>query len=278
MPIYFIAILTVVKISVKPEENPQLSNMPENLLYSETFKKVDPSSLNKERILVAPDDAHVQDIMTEAALVLQEIYGANSTSPTLQFFKNRSEAEASFSTNNSNILAGVVFGFANNMSTDYSGGGNLTYAIRYPKSDIPSTELKDAFVSQKSCRGQYESAEKGLYRGDCQVNKYLFTGFTGLQAAVDTAIIRKFGGNANFAPPNISVQMLPKPSYQPDSNYIQVISAIYFVIAYSPLISFLATNLVAEKEKKIKEGMRMMGLRSSVFWYVFTNLCLKIKN
>ena len=29
--------------------------------------------------------------------------------------------------------------------------------------------------------------------------------------------------------------------------------------------------LVAEKEKKIKEGMKMMGLRDAAFWYVSIN-------
>ncbi|OWF36066.1 ATP-binding cassette sub-family A member 5 [Mizuhopecten yessoensis] len=59
---------------------------------------------------------------------------------------------------------------------------------------------------------------------------------------------------------------MPKPSYTPDTSYLQTISSIYFVIAYSPFVSYLTTNLVAEKEKKIKESMKMMGMRDSAFW------------
>lgn len=65
------------------------------------------------------------------------------------------------------------------------------------------------------------------------------------------------------------MELFPKTIYTPDTSYIQILSAIYFVIAYSPFINFLVVNLVTEKEKKIKEGMRMMGLRDSAFWWVY---------
>ena len=262
MPLYFIAILVVIKISVKPDENPQLTGMPENSLYANKLFSVS----NDIRLIVAPDDSYIQDLMTEAAAVFKEATNMTSA-PTIQYFNNRSEAENAWTQNSSSVWAGILFNFANNASLDYSGGGNLSYAIRKGKSDIPDTATSNLYTGQGSCRGQYESSsEKGLFHGSCDVNKYLWTGFSALQAAIDTAIIRKYGGNPSFEHPGISVQMLPKPQFQPDSNYIQVISSIYFVIAYSPLISFLAVNLVAEKEKKIKEGMRMMGLKSSVFW------------
>ena len=65
---------------------------------------------------------------------------------------------------------------------------------------------------------------------------------------------------------DVSLQMMPKPDYTPDLTYLQTISSIYFVLAYSFFINFLTVNLVAEKEKKIREGMFMMGLRNSIFW------------
>lgn len=264
MPLYFIAILIIIKISVKPEENPRLTDMPENSVYAPRLLSLSKKDI---RLLIAPDDLYIQDLMTEVNTIFQT--ATNLTSPpTLQYFKNRSEAENSFIQNSTSVWAGIVFSFANNASLDYTGGGNLTYAIRKGRADIPNTAMSGLFATQGGCRGRYQpKSNKGLYTGeDCAVNKYLWTGFSALQAAIDSAIIRRYGGDPNFEHPGISVQMLPKPEFQPDSNYIQVISSIYFVIAYSPIISFLATNLVAEKEKKIKEGMRMMGLKSSVFW------------
>jgi ATP-binding cassette subfamily A (ABC1) protein 5 len=65
---------------------------------------------------------------------------------------------------------------------------------------------------------------------------------------------------------NVSLQLMPKGEYTPDLSYLQTISSIYYVLAYSFFVNFLTVNLVAEKEKKIRDGMLMMGLRNSVFW------------
>ena len=54
---------------------------------------------------------------------------------------------------------------------------------------------------------------------------------------------------------------MPMNKYQPDTTYIQIISSIYFVLAYAQFVNFLTANIVNDKEKKIKEGMKMMGLR-----------------
>lgn len=60
--------------------------------------------------------------------------------------------------------------------------------------------------------------------------------------------------------------MMDKGEYSPDTTTIQALSSIYFVFSFSFMANFLAVNIVAEKEKKIKDGMLMMGLRNSVFW------------
>ena len=59
---------------------------------------------------------------------------------------------------------------------------------------------------------------------------------------------------------------MPKNEWQINIEFVQMFSAIYLVLAYSPFILSLTVNLVAEKEKKIKEGMRMMGMSDMAFW------------
>jgi ATP-binding cassette subfamily A (ABC1) protein 5 len=58
--------------------------------------------------------------------------------------------------------------------------------------------------------------------------------------------------------------MMPKGLYEPELLVFQVFTGSYFVFAYALFVSGLTVHLVAEKEKKIKDGMLMMGLRSSV--------------
>ena len=49
----------------------------------------------------------------------------------------------------------------------------------------------------------------------------------------------------------------------------RVVVPLYMVVALSQFITYLLILIVGEKEKKIKEGMKIMGLHDSVFWYVY---------
>jgi ATP-binding cassette subfamily A (ABC1) protein 5 len=46
----------------------------------------------------------------------------------------------------------------------------------------------------------------------------------------------------------------------------RVLIPLYMVMALSQFITYLLILIVGEKENKIKEGMKIMGLRDSVFW------------
>jgi hypothetical protein len=46
----------------------------------------------------------------------------------------------------------------------------------------------------------------------------------------------------------------------------RVLIPLYMEMALSQFITYLLILIVGEKEKKIKEGMKIMGLRDSVFW------------
>ena len=73
-------------------------------------------------------------------------------------------------------------------------------------------------------------------------------------------------GQPDFPMSNVSAQQIPKSAFTAFNTTMQIITAIYFVMAYAPFVSFLLVNLVTEKEKKIREAMRMMGMRDSAFW------------
>ena len=53
---------------------------------------------------------------------------------------------------------------------------------------------------------------------------------------------------------------------------------IYLVIAFSPFGYFLAIHIVAEKEKKLKEFLKIMGLHDTAFWYVTRTLLFSVTN
>lgn len=254
----YVAILAVIKRTAQLNPLPPFGGFPEYSIFNGTILNSSFPDSPSPRILVTPDNSQVRGIMSEFS---QIFLAATQKNVSVDFFLNNTNAEEEFRANGSSVLAGIIFNF--------NSRGNLSYALRYPKSSLPSVQYSDLFASQSSCRkkqGDTQVNDNGLQRDDvCQVNKYLFTGFVQLQAGIDAALMKVLYG-ISYLPKEVAVQMLPKPAFQSDTTYIQVISSMYFVLAYLPLISYFTVALVAEKEKKITEGMKMMGLKSSVFW------------
>lgn len=52
----------------------------------------------------------------------------------------------------------------------------------------------------------------------------------------------------------------------------RMVIPLYVVIALSQFITYLLVQLIGEKERKIKEGMKIMGLRELVFWCSWFNI------
>lgn len=61
---------------------------------------------------------------------------------------------------------------------------------------------------------------------------------------------------------------MPKGSYVDEAAIVTGLTSYYLTIFFiNSLITFVV-NVVSEKEKKIKEVMRIMGMYDSAFWYV----------
>lgn len=79
-------------------------------------------------------------------------------------------------------------------------------------------------------------------------------------------IFKMKSGNQATIVQNVLAQMMPKDSFQPPMVALQSIASLWFVFTFFPFILFLMMLLVGEKEKKIKEGMRMMGMKEGAYW------------
>ena len=66
----------------------------------------------------------------------------------------------------------------------------------------------------------------------------------------------------------LTMQLFPKGSYVDNTSLyvLRYLVPFYMVLTLSQFILHLLTLIVGEKEKKIKEGLRMMGLSDSVYW------------
>lgn len=52
------------------------------------------------------------------------------------------------------------------------------------------------------------------------------------------------------------------------SDFLKIFVPLYMVISLSQFITYLLVLIVGEKEAKIKDGLKQMGLRDSVYWWV----------
>lgn len=116
-----------------------------------------------------------------------------------------------------------------------------------------------------------EMNEKDMWQFDTSGLSYVDSGFLMLQALVNEAIISK---RMNQSGVTASVDLLHgaarltdvKPWNENFGLALRYIAATYLIISFFPLGQKFLQLLVLEKEKKTKEGMKMMGLAEWAFF------------
>jgi hypothetical protein len=68
--------------------------------------------------------------------------------------------------------------------------------------------------------------------------------------------------------PELGFLPMPVPAHRQDNfkTYVAQVLGLFLVIAFMWPFSRMVRSMVEEKEKKLSEGMKMMGLRNSAFW------------
>ena len=105
----------------------------------------------------------------------------------------------------------------------------------------------------------------------CPINHYYYSDFLAVQSLVEMAWIKRRGVPLDSVPAHLkqlSIQLFPKESFVDETSMLvlRFLVPFYMVLTLSQFIMYLLTLIVGEKERKIKEGLRMMGLRDSVYW------------
>ena len=104
-----------------------------------------------------------------------------------------------------------------------------------------------------------------------------------MQNWVANTILKRKTGNAEA-----SIVSMVIPSRLPpftDDEFAQLLTGVlsfFMIIMYVPPLYRTAYRIVQEKESKVKESMRMMGLKDFPYWlswftyYTFVNTCISI--
>lgn len=156
--------------------------------------------------------------------------------------------------------------------------GKLLYEIRTNPSIAVTPPTTQLYSSLAACRHRgvtWSSVFPTIETGDsCPANAYLYSGFIALQSLLDYTKIRLMSHTISSAShssyiqmPIIELLMFPKEAYT--GNWMvafRLVIPIYMVMALSQFITYLLILIVSEKENHIKEGLKIMGLRDSVYW------------
>ncbi|CAG9529673.1 unnamed protein product [Cercopithifilaria johnstoni] len=148
-------------------------------------------------------------------------------------------------------MAGIVFLHINETSTNFPPV--MTYKIRYPPNYIDSTkELMDS-------RGRQTSRDNYLID-----LKYHTFGFSFLQEAVDKIFIENATGQNYLT--GLFAQQEPYQCVKIDKFYVLNFLGMFVILSWMLPSALLVKNIVYEKEARLKEMMRIMGLGDSIHW------------
>ncbi|CDO41153.1 ABC transporter domain-containing protein [Caenorhabditis elegans] len=146
-------------------------------------------------------------------------------------------------------FTGIVFNIDSN-ATEFDGF--TTYKIRhYP-------EMVDSTTSFMDSKSNPFSRDKPLID-----LKYITFGFSFLQESIDRAIMSELT-NQTDANLGVYAQQEPYPCTVKDTFNVALFMPLFLLISFIFPSALLVKNIVYEKEQKIKEQMRAMGLGDAV--------------
>lgn len=160
-----------------------------------------------------------------------------------------------------NFYGGIVFNVDDNGKKGGLGisGTKIHYTIRLPDSLPNNNGFGDGWET---------NLNTPVFQQLGPFNQpYTNTGFLVLQAAMDMAITVYLNGNniPNFVP---RVKPFPFPAYD-DNGFVFGIKSIlplFLIMSYLYTAINIVREIVLEKERRLKEAMRMMGLSNAVLW------------
>ncbi|XP_018787318.1 PREDICTED: ATP-binding cassette sub-family A member 3 [Bactrocera latifrons] len=208
------------------------------------------------KLAFSPNNTFLEAIITEAAESLNlEGYVV---------YPNASALETSFTTNN--YLAGVQFDDSLRNITDYPR--NFQFSLRFPSELRTATRtLGWTWLTSKlfpliDMAGPRNSEDNdgGLPVG------YLREGFLPVQQALSMAYLKLAGNKETL--PYIEMQRYPYPDYISDPliQALETILSLIVVLSFIYPCTSITKNITVEKERQLKEVMKIMGLDNWLHW------------
>uniref|UniRef100_A0A670YBI1 Cholesterol transporter ABCA5 n=1 Tax=Pseudonaja textilis TaxID=8673 RepID=A0A670YBI1_PSETE len=229
LPLFFLFWLILLSMMYP---NKKYDEVPDSDLYS-----VDHSIISEFVVGYTPVNNMTRKIMHKMSA---EYFTEGIT--TEEFLTEQEMQEATFRSPRN--FVGVIF------------KDSMSYQLRFPPAKVPVSAIH--VESRASCPNPSKI---------CEAETYWRYGFTALQICIDAAIIQlKTNHSILEELEQTKAVMMGESAILEIDNFPRAIILIYLVVAFSPFGYYLAIHIVAEKEKKLKEFLMIMGLHDTAFW------------
>ncbi|KAG7256144.1 hypothetical protein CRUP_035701, partial [Coryphaenoides rupestris] len=155
---------------------------------------------------------------------------------------------------NQKFWAGIVFpDIADGNASELPA--NVNYKIRMDIDNVERTnKIKDGYWDPGPRADPFEDL------------RYVWGGFSYLQDVIEQGIIRAVTGSKEKT--GVYIQQMPYPCFV-DDMFLRVMSRsmpLFMTLAWMYSVAIIIKGVVYEKEARLKETMRIMGLNSGTLW------------
>ncbi|XP_041370956.1 ATP-binding cassette sub-family A member 2-like [Gigantopelta aegis] len=208
------------------------------------LNKTIPTNTQYIRLLKVIDEAASGWLHMIDGISLNVFQGFPNETAMVDYFLTKAYSE------NVSVLAGVVF---ENIGRDGKLPPHVRYKIRQNATFTPTT---------KFVRSQTWYPGPGYY-----AYPYYEFGFVWIQDIVERAIIDIQTGR-DVVEPGTFIQQFPYPCYMYDHFVFMIehVMPLCLTISWVYTVAMLVQSIVYEKEQRLKEVMKMMGLSNAVHW------------
>lgn len=261
LPLCTLGVLIVVKVLPPNPNYPAMTTQTQEGGIFKTF-----NGYKNNTVAVVPNSTETLNFLNSMNSLWLSMWDYPGKLPlNFMVFDTKDDLQAAYWRDPYSVPLAVIFEDSQPISE------SLVYEIRTNPSYTNPPSPTELYSAPVTCRtdtshwmGGVLSIETG---GSCPVNNYLHSGFLALQMIMDTTKIRLDTGNNDVSVPDIKLEMFPKEAFTADWMLaFRVVIPLFMVLALSQFVTYLLILIVGEKENKIKEGMKIMGLKDSVFW------------
>uniref|UniRef100_H3B4F4 ABC transporter domain-containing protein n=1 Tax=Latimeria chalumnae TaxID=7897 RepID=H3B4F4_LATCH len=151
--------------------------------------------------------------------------------------------------------AGIVFMVSGSTKDSATQKTDIKYKIRMDIDDVTRTnKIKDRFWDPGPAADPFNDL------------RYVKGGFVYIQDLVEQAIVRVLSGTEKKT--GLYVQQMPYPCYV-DDVFLRVLNRslpLFMTLAWIYSVAMIIKGVVHEKEARLKETMKIMGLSNGILW------------